>query len=178
MRRALTAFVLLLLAVAVAMPLVADGQEGARKGKNKRKQQQGPAAQFKKQLAEVDLTEAQQTQIDEIVAKHSPGIEAAQQKVSQLLTADQRRARNAAMKKAREAGKKGKQLRADVDAALQLTAEQKASLDKAEQEARDAQQKLRQEVAAVLTPEQREKAGLQRDRGGAKKAKKSKKKDA
>ena len=173
MKRFLTALMLMLLVVAVAVPLVADAQEAGKKGKKKKGRQAGAAAALKKQLEEVELTAEQKEKIEAIIAKHSAAITEAQQDVSELLTPEQRRARAAAMKAARDAGKKGKDARADVEAAIQLSPEAKAKLAEAEKAARDAQMKLRQEVAAVLTPEQREEAGLQTRQAG-KKAKKKK----
>ena len=107
-----------------------------------------------KRFAKADLTAQQKAEIEKIAKTH--GVRIAEARKVMGLTPEQRAARNAAGKKAREAGKKGKELQAAIVAAADLTKEQIA--------AREAVQSLTREVAkaatAVLTPEQKEKVGI------------------
>ena len=126
----------------------------------------GVAAQINKRLAKAELTDEQKAKIKELVAAHAPKIQEAQKKIG--LSADARKARAAASKKAREEGKKGQELAAAVDAASPLTEDQKAAM-KAANEARNA---LMAAIAEVLTDDQKKKAGLARQKKGGKKKKK------
>ena len=111
-----------------------------------------------KRFAKADLTAQQKAEIEKIAKTH--GVRIAEARKVMGLTPEQRAARNAAGnaagKKAREDGKKGKELQAAIVAAADLTKEQIA--------AREAVQSLTREVAkaatAVLTPEQKEKVGI------------------
>lgn len=139
---------LLSLAVLVAWPLLAQEKE-----KKKKDGAAKPTAKMVANIKEnVDLTEEQGKKLDELAAKYDEKIVAANKKVG----ADTMKEINAAKKAASAEGKKGKDLQAAVDAAVKLTDEQKAGL----KEANDLQAAFRQEAAALLTPEQAEKAGL------------------
>ena len=81
------------------------------------------------------------------------------------LTPEQKKARSEAMKAAKAAGKKGKEVQADVEAALNLSGDQKEKVEAAQKEAAAAMTSFRQAVAAQLSPEQQMKLGL----GGRKK---------
>ena len=141
-------------------PLSAD--DAPKKGKKgKRAPQAG--AQLKKQLAKAELSEEQQKKIDDLVGEFAAKLAEARKQVG-----DAQKAVSAARKKAAEEGKKGKDLRAAIDA-VELTDEQKKGL--AAQ--RELNAGLRKAVLGVLTAEQIEKAGLKRA-GGAKKGNKKK----
>ena len=144
------------LAVAIALPLAAQDKEKKKKAGNT-----GPVAQLKKALSELDLKEEQQAKIDEIIAKFAPKI------------AEAAKAAGAGPRKLAEAkksisaeGKKGKELAAAVKEAANLSADEQAGVDKLA----GLNTELRAAVAAVLTDEQKEKAGFNKG--------KKKKKDA
>ena len=69
-------------------------------------------------------------------------------------TDEQKKARGEAMKTARDAGKKGKEVWDAADTAMKLTDEQKAKLAEARKQWGDVLWKERREFCAILTPEQ------------------------
>lgn len=77
------------------------------------------------------------------------------EKQALLLTDERRAAREAAYKEARESGK-DRQATADaVDAALKMSAAEKAQLAEVEQSLRELNQQIRDRMTALLTPEQK-----------------------
>jgi len=147
----------LALAVVIASPLLAG--EGKR---GKKAPAQDPAAGLLKSLEKAELTPEQVTKIKEIVKAWADKIKAAEDKVA--LTPEQKKARHEAMCKAKADGKTGKEAKAAVDEAVKLTDEQKA----AQKEADEVRAGLRKEAMALLTAEQKAKAGVKEGRKKAK----------
>ncbi|OYV88791.1 MAG: hypothetical protein B7Z73_07760 [Planctomycetia bacterium 21-64-5] len=79
----------------------------------------------------------------------------AQKKVDEVFTDEQRAARQAARKEAAAAGKKGKELQAAINAAVQLTDEQRQKRGDAEKELKQLTKEVRKQVVALLTDEQK-----------------------
>ena len=157
---------MLVLVLAIAAPLAAEDKKKRKKKPGKRAAA-GARIQFPKG---VEPSAEQQEKLAELRKEYGPKIVAIRKK--QALSKDVRKARAEALKKARAEGKKGKELRAAVAAAVPLTDEQKA----AQAKMRALQKEIRAAVFALLTDEQ--KAKLPK-RGGKKKGgKKKKKKDA
>jgi Spy/CpxP family protein refolding chaperone len=167
MKRVVSSLCALSLVALIASPLV------AQEAKAKKKAQQGGRGnvlgQLAGQLEKANLTDDQKKQIEEIKTKYAGKFAEAQKGVNAVLTREQRQARQAAVAKAREEGKKGEELKAAGDAALTLSDEQKKSLAEAEAKMKAVQTEIRAAVLAVLTEEQKQAAGLNR---GKKKAKK------
>jgi len=136
-------------------------EKGANKGKR------GPGAQLAnaaiKRLAKADLTAEQKSKIQALAATH--GAKMAEVRKAAGLTKEQQTARQEAMKKARADGKKGKELRDAVTAAVKMTDEQQAAMTKAGA----MQKEYYAAVMKVLTPEQ--KAALKPARKPGKKKK-------
>ncbi|MGE0757786.1 MAG: hypothetical protein AB7O38_12225 [Pirellulaceae bacterium] len=134
------------LAVLVALPLAAAQQEKKKKGGGA-----GPVAALKKQIAQVELTDEQKKKVEAIIAEHQPKVAAAMKEggAAQKMV-------EAAKKQLKSDGKKGKELNEGAVAAAKLTDEQKAGYEKLQKAVQD----MRAAVAATLTPEQRERAGL------------------
>ena len=160
--------VALLLVAAVASPLMA--------APNKDKKKKGKAAKCpsSKIVKGVKLTDEQKEKIKKITAEHKGALKGT--KVG--FTAEQRKARAEAIKKAKAEGKKGKDLKAAADAAAKLTDEQKAAAKKAASSAKE----YRVAILAVLTAEQKaslkrakKPKGEKKPKDGAKKQKKDKK---
>lgn len=156
MSRALKCLLSLSLAIVIAAPLLAA--EGKKERRVARKPD--PAAAVLKRLEKANLTDEQVAKVKELVAQNSEKIAAAQAKVA--LTQDQKAARAAAMKKAKEEGKTGKEAAEAARAALALTPEQ----EKAMEQAKAAQKQMMDAILGLLTPEQKEAAGM---KGPAKK---------
>lgn len=148
----------LALAVVVASPLLAgEGKRGKKAAK-----QQDPAAGILKSLEKAELTPEQVAKIKELATAAAPKIKAAEDKAP--LTPEQKKARQEAQAKAKADGKTGKEAQAAVDAAVNLTDEQKA----AQKEANELRAALRKEAVALLTADQKAKAGIKEGKKRAK----------
>ena len=156
MKKLMTACVLLGIAALVLTSFAAD----EAKPEKKKGVTFDPTAALVKRSADEGLPEDVIVKIKSVAAEHAPKLRAAQAKVTELLTPEQRKARSEAMKAAKAAGKKGKELQSDVEAALKLSGDQKEKVEAAQKEAAAATVSFRQAVAAQLTPEQQAKLGL------------------
>ena len=105
----------------------------------------------------ITLSEEQKKKLDDLKKELEPKLQAALKK-SQL-TDEQRTAQREARQKARDDGKRGREAQEAVEAALNLTAEQK--------EGRAELNKIREAVQGLLTDDQ--KAQLRERRGNRKK---------
>jgi Spy/CpxP family protein refolding chaperone len=162
MNCALKTWIVFSLAVLVAAPLMADEQAPPKKP-IQAKVVQAPSvigAKLAEQLEKANLTNEQKEKLEDIKTKFADKLAQARKAVNATLPADVRKARNAAMAKAREEGKKGDELKAAVAAAVELTEEQKKSIATAEENLKKVQTELRNAILALLTPEQRTAAGL------------------
>jgi hypothetical protein len=126
----------------------------------KNKAQKSPADQIKKKLAEADLPTDTLEKAKKIVDENGIKLKEAQAKVDGVLTAAQQSAKKQARKNARSAGKKGKEAKADIAAAVKLSPEQKTKLAAADSELKSARASVTRDLSSVLTPEQMGKAGL------------------
>lgn len=141
----------------LAMPLAAAPKDAAKANARKKNEKQSalPAAMYK--LPDVvALTDEQKPKIEALNKEYAPKFRELAKKNRDLLTKEQRQARREATKSAKEAGKKGKQLQADVEAAMQLSAEQKEQLAKLKTETTDLRKQMQEKVVSLLTPEQKE----------------------
>ena len=150
----------------VALIGVAFGAQEQKKEKKGGKRAD-PTAAIKTKLESLDLSAEQKEKIEKIFADQGAKVKAAAEKVAASLTDEQRKARAEANKSAKAAGKKGKEASDEALAAMKLTDEQKKAYDEATKAQQEAGQALNKAISEVLTPEQREKAGL----GGGKKKK-------
>lgn len=146
---ALCALILLL-----ATSAFADDQPAATKGKKAKKAPPTPAV-FSLPKG-VELTPEQTTKFDELKAQYATKFADAQKKVADVFTEEQRATRQAAMKEAKAAGKKNKELKGAVDAAVQLTDDQKQKLATAEAELNQLTKEIRKQIVGLLTAEQRQ----------------------
>lgn len=142
------------LALYLASASFGADEQGAAKGAKKKKAPQTPAV-FKLPDA-VALTAEQQTKLDELKTQYTDKLREAAKKVNDVYTAEQQAAVQAARKAAVAEGKKGKQLKAAVDAAVQLSAEQQEKLTGAQKELGALQKEVRQKIIGLLTDEQKE----------------------
>lgn len=147
-------FALLLVALVVG-PVC--GQETEKK-KKKQGQNTPPAVtQALKKVEALGLTDEQNAKLKSIASEFSPKFAAANKKLNNALTAEQKKLKQDAQAKAKADGLKGKQAAAAVASAVNLTEDQK----KVDQEVKDKLKKLNTDlntaVLGVLTPEQKEK---------------------
>jgi Spy/CpxP family protein refolding chaperone len=104
----------------------------------------------------LELSDAQKAKLEEIKKEQGPKMREAYEKMSSILTEDQKKAREEAMKAAREAGKSREESREAIDKAVKLTDEQKKKQDEMRKSMEESQKSLREKVLAVLTPAQQE----------------------
>ena len=156
---------LLLLAFAVITPTFADDK--AKKGKKKK-----PAPAAIKVPGGVTLNEDQRAKLAALNKELGPKLAACRKDAAGIITADQRKARAAALKEAKAAGKKGKELREAAEAAFKVSEEQKTKLAECKKAMGALQKEVRAGLAAILTAEQ--KAQLKAGRKGGKKGDKKK----
>ena len=124
------------------------------------KRKSDPAAAIKKKLDAAELATEKLTEAKKIVDGHAAKLKEAQAKVDAVLTSEQKAAAKTARKAAKTAGKKRKEAKADIQAALKLTDEQKTKLAAAEKELATVKQDLTKALSGVLNKEQLAKAGL------------------
>jgi len=148
----------LALAVVIASPLLAgEGKRGRKAAKVA-----APAAGILKSLEKAELTPEQVAKIKELAKAWADKIKAAEDKVA--LTPEQKKARQEAQAKAKADGKTGKEARQAVDEAMKMTDEQKAAM----KEVDELRAGLRKEATALLTAEQKAKAGIKEGKKRAK----------
>ena len=99
-------------------------------------------------LKGLNLTDEQQAKVKELKKEYRPKFKAA---IDSALTADQKKARDDAMKTAKAESKKGHELWQAVRQAVKLTDEQKAKLKEA---IKPLHKELHEKIVAILTPEQ------------------------
>jgi hypothetical protein len=112
------------------------------------------AEQTLKKLEVAKLTDDQVAKIKELAAAAEPKLNELRKAVG--LTDAQRAAQKEAMDKAKAEGKKGKDLNDAVEAAMQLTPDQKT----AQKAVREANMEFDKSVTGLLTPEQKKAAGM------------------
>ena len=139
----------------MAMCVAAEAQNAKAGKKGKKAKAKATPAAFVLP-AEIALSAEQQAKLDELKTQYADKLADAQKKVNEVFTAEQQAARKTARKDAVAAGKKGKELGAAVDAAVQLSDEQKSNLATAQKEARKLQAEVRKQVVALLTDEQKQ----------------------
>lgn len=191
MKTALKSLLVLSLVAVIALPVLADDEAPKKKkakpaakaeAKPKAKAQARAGARqvdaMMKKLKAVELSEEQQGQLKEIAAEFKPKFQAAQAKVREVMGGKElAEKRQAAAKKARDAGLKGKALQEAIAKELDLPAETQEAMQQAQAGMREVQQAFTAAVRKVLTDEQIEKAGLPKARkaGAAKKGQAAKK---
>ena len=168
MKRTLQGLLVLTLAVVLAMPAMAAEE----KKKKKKKGRKAPVAV--RVPKSITLTDDQKKQVAAINKEFGPKLAEVQKAVNGVISKEQRQARNAANKKAKADGVKGKARNAAIQAALNLTDDQKAKMKELTKKRQDVQKAARAKFVEILTAEQ--KAKLPKKKKGKKK--KKKKKDA
>ncbi|MGI6414236.1 MAG: hypothetical protein ACOX1P_01095 [Thermoguttaceae bacterium] len=167
-----------LLVLAIAIPVMA--QEKQKRGQRKQPAEKGrqQAQVLPRQLLEgLELSAEQKAKLEAIAKEMRAPLVEARKALGDILTDEQKAAREAAMKAAKEAGKKPQEAQKAAEEALKLTPEQKEKMTKVRKKMAELEKTIRDKVMEVLTPEQRaaveEKMKARRDE--AKKAQKGKK---
>ena len=160
------------LAVLIASPIFAqDEKKKRRKGQGQR----GQAANLERffSLPGIEFGADQKAKVAELKEEFGPKLQEVQQKLGALLTEEQKQARRKVNEEARTAaGQRREGLREKIEAALNLSDEQKDQYQSLQKEQRELTGKIRRELTALLTDEQKEQARKRRAEGGRKKKKK------
>ena len=145
----------LVVCVALASTLSAAEQKQRRAPEGAR----GPtsfAARVEMMIRNLDLTDAQKSQLEEIKKEFGAELKAAQEKIDSVLTDDQKKARAEAMQKVRESREGWQNLRETLEKAMNLTDAQKKDMEAARTASMELNRELMQKVMSVLTTEQKE----------------------
>ncbi len=140
------------LVLTIAAPLLA--QNRPRRGGGR--QAMRPFAMELRMLEGLDLTSEQKAKVEALVKEYSPKMEEAMKARQGIFTEEQRKALPEAMKAAREAGKRGPEAMAAIQAELKVTDEQKAKLAEAEKQTMTVRKEFLDKARELLTPEQLE----------------------
>lgn len=149
MRKLVLKFAVLALAVLIASPVWAAKDE-----KKKDKANKAVAKVFELPTI-ITLSAEQMTKLAEVKKEYEPKLEELHKKQTSILTDEQKKARQEAMKAAKAAGKKGKEAKADVDAAVKLTDDQKKQQEEVAKETKELTGKIHDSIASFLTEEQK-----------------------
>jgi hypothetical protein len=107
-------------------------------------------------LKGVTLTTDEQTKVDALAAEYQAKFKANSQKLADVLTPEQKKARKDAVAAAKAAGKKGHDLDKAATAAVTLTADQQAKKKDIAKDGAALHKELKDKVVALLTPEQQD----------------------
>lgn len=104
----------------------------------------------------VEFSKDQQAQVAAIRETYAPQLAEIVRARNDVYTRDQRQAMREALGKARESGQNARQARQAAEAAVKLTGDQTQRLEDLEQQQRQLTAKIRAELTALLTAEQRQ----------------------
>jgi len=121
-------------------------------------------------LKNIELTDEQKPKVAELQKEFAPKFAALRDNQNAALTKEQKTARQDAMKKAKESGKKYAQALKEVEASLNLTEEQKKKLDDIKKQRQELNKQLRAKLLPLLTDEQKAKLPALRGQRGKKQA--------
>ena len=145
MKKTITILTACFLAVAFVAPAVAV---------DKKKKKAPTAVKVPKGI---ELTADQKTKVDDLNKEFGPKLAECRKKAASIITADQKKAKADAMKKAKADGKKGKELRDVVNAAFAITPDQKEQQVECKKATSALQKQIKTQFAALLTDEQKAK---------------------
>lgn len=148
---------------ALAVSLVVAGNLMAA-DKEKKPRPDGRHAQFSQfpmieRLANVkglNLTDDQKTKLEALKKEYQPKNKEARAKLDSIVTDEQKKARDEAMKAAKAAGKKGREVFEAGRAAMKFTDEQKTKMQEAFKAMGELRKEINGKVMNVLTPEQKD----------------------
>lgn len=112
----------------------------------------------------IELTADQKSKLDALNKEFGPKLAECRKKAAGIITANQKKARAEAVKKAKADGIKGKELQAAANTALAITADQKTQQAECKKAMQALNKEIKTQFAALLTDEQKAKL-----KGGKKK---------
>jgi Spy/CpxP family protein refolding chaperone len=137
--------------LALAVSLMGVGKASAAKpGKH----HEHPALVSFDVVKQLNLTEEQKAKVKDLKKEYGPKLKEAGQKAASILTAEQKKARDEAIKAAKAANKKVNPK--ELNEVMKLTDEQKTKMDAARKEAQALAKEVNDKIMEILTPEQKE----------------------
>ena len=136
-----------------ALPALAQDAQRERNGLQQQQRQQPFQQIFA--LRGVELSKDQQARVEGIRSKYAPMFVELQGKLNGLYTNEQRRARQAAFRAARTAGKNAREVREAAEAAANLSDDQEKQRAAIQKERFDLQAKVQKEIRSLLTDKQK-----------------------
>lgn len=159
-----------LLPLALALT-ISVGAMAADEKKPARKKGAAPVAVAVQVPKEVELTAEQKEKLAAVNKEFETKFAEATKERDSILTDEQKKAQQAAMKEAREKMLKGKDAKTAIDSALKLTDEQKGKFDKASAKVLEVRTEAMKKFAESLTAEQKAKIPALADKKPGKKKK-------
>ncbi len=104
----------------------------------------------------LNLTDDQKTKLEALKKEYQPKNKEAFAKVDSIATAEQKKARDEAMKAAKKAGKNGREIMEAGRAAMKLTDDQKTKMQEARKAMDNLNKELNDKAMNLLTPDQKE----------------------
>jgi len=145
MKKTLTILTACVLAISFVTPTMAA---------DKKKKKAPTAVKVPKSI---ELTADQKTKVEALNKEFGPKLAECRKKAAGIISADQKKARAEAVKKAKADGKKGKEVQAAANAAVAITADQKAQQAECKKAMGALNKEIRTQFAALLTDEQKAK---------------------
>ena len=145
MKKTLTILTACVLAVSFVTPVMAA---------DKKKKKAPTAVKVPKGI---ELTADQKTKVDALNKEFGPKLAECRKKAKSIITAEQKKARAEAIKKAKADGKNKKEANAAANAAVAITDDQKAQQTECKKAMGALNKEIRTQFAALLTDEQKAK---------------------
>ena len=146
------------------------GGRGGRGGPGGRGGFGGPGGnivdRLKASAEKLGLSDDQKEKVKDLAKEYEPKFKEAMNKMSDILTPEQKKIREEAMAKAKEGGAGGREAFSKMRDAMKLTDEQKAKQQEAYKTMGELGKEVRDKFEAILTDEQKEKLKAMRPQGG------------
>jgi hypothetical protein len=139
----------------VAALLAVSGQAQDKKNARKEAPRGERFARLFAFPSQIKLDEQQQSKLNALKKEYTPRLEELYAKYTKIMTPERQKAREAAIKAARAAGKKDKEISEAVNAALKLSKDEQAKMDDLVKAQRKLIGEVQQKKLALLTAEQK-----------------------
>lgn len=167
------------IALTLCFATVAVAQDDAKKGNDKKKARAASSANsyIMKAFKSVEMTDEQKKKAEAVLAKYDGDMKDARKAVTSVLSKEENKAKNEARKEAAKAGLKGKEMTEAVEKAMGLSEEKMAKYREALKKPAAVTQKVKDEIMALLTDDQKAKMPKPKKGKGKGKGKKKPKGD-
>jgi len=153
---------LVLLAIGIFAAAAVQGADEAAKEQKKGKKRDRDRDVVAKMVENIDLTADQQVKVEEVKREFQPKLADLAKRRRAIMTEDRRAKEKELRKAAKESGKKGKEVRAELEAALGLSPAEREQMATIEREERQLRGEIISRIRAFLNDEQKAKLPEQR----------------